>query len=81
MPAKEERSQGSVRREENGPPCKRCGNHSWDVEHRLKARLRWLAETLVAVPDVWIFQSESGGWPKKQYEIWLCLNCGRRARV
>jgi hypothetical protein len=51
------------------------------VERRTKARLRWLAETLGAVPDVWIFQSESGGWPKKQYEVWVCLNCGRRARV
>jgi hypothetical protein len=51
------------------------------VERRDKARLRWLAETVVAAPDVWIFQSESGGWPGRQFERWTCLNCGRRARV
>lgn len=73
--------QGAVRREENGPPCKRCGNRSWDVELRPKNRLRWLAETVMAAPDVWIFQNESGGWPGKQYELWTCRNCGRRARV
>jgi hypothetical protein len=38
-------------------------------------------ETVFAAPDVWIFQSESGGWPGKQYERWTCLNCGRSARV
>jgi hypothetical protein len=34
-----------------------------------------------AVPDVLIFQSESGGWPKKVYERWTCGQCGRQARV
>jgi len=72
---------GAVRREESGPPCKRCANRSWDVERRPKARLRWWAETLLAAPDVWIFQSESGGWPDRQYELWTCRSCGRRARV
>jgi hypothetical protein len=51
------------------------------VESRPKGRLRWLAETAVAAPDVWIFQNESGGWPEKQYEVWTCQSCGRRARV
>jgi hypothetical protein len=40
-----------------------------------------MIELLFAAPDVWIFQSESGGWPGKQYERWTCANCGRRARV
>lgn len=81
MSAEEARSSGAVRREENGPPCKRCGNRSWEVESRPKGRLRWLAETAVAAPDVWIFQNESGGWPEKQYQVWTCQSCGRRARV
>jgi len=51
------------------------------VERRSKARLRWLAETVIAAPDVWIFQGESAGWPGKEYELWTCQNCGRRARV
>jgi hypothetical protein len=51
------------------------------VERRDKNRLRWMLETLIAAPDVWIFQSESGGWPGKHQEIWTCRNCGRRARV
>ena len=51
------------------------------MERRSKARLRWLAETVAAAPDVWIFQSESGGWPGREYELWTCLSCGRRARV
>ena len=81
MTAQETETQEAVRREENGPPCKRCGNRSWDVERRPKNRMRWLAETVMAAPDVWIFQSESGGWPDKQYELWTCCNCGHRARV
>lgn len=81
MTTEQTEPQGAVRREENGPPCKRCGNRSWDVDSRPKNRLRWLAETVMAAPDVWIFQSESGGWPGKQYELWTCRNCGRRARV
>jgi len=63
------------------PPCKRCGNRDWSVESREKGRLRWLLETVFAAPDVWIFQSESAGWPGKQYEMWTCGKCGRRARV
>ena len=51
------------------------------MERRSKARLRWLAETVIAAPDVWIFQGESAGWPGKEYELWTCQNCGRRARV
>lgn len=81
MAAQEARPRGAVRREENGPPCKRCTSRSWDVESRPKSRLRWWAETAVAAPDVWIFQSESAGWPGKDYELWTCRNCGRRARV
>ncbi len=81
MTAQRTEPQEAVRREENGPPCKRCGNRSWDVERRPKSRLRWLAETVMAAPDVWIFQSESAGWPGKQYELWTCRSCGRRARV
>ena len=81
MAAQQSKAQGAVRREEDGPPCKRCGSRSWDVERRPKGRLRWLAETVMAAPDVWIFQSESGGWPRKQYELWVCRKCGRRARV
>jgi hypothetical protein len=42
---------------------------------------RWLLETVFAAPDVWIFQSESAGWPKKTYERWTCANCGRTVRV
>jgi hypothetical protein len=63
------------------PPCKRCGNRDWSVESRAKGRLRWLLEIVFAAPDVWIFQSESAGWPGKQYELWTCGHCGRRARV
>jgi len=51
------------------------------VEIRPKTALRWLLETAFAAPDVLVFQSESGGWPKKEYELWSCLNCGRRVRV
>ena len=71
----------SARREESGPPCKRCGGHVWEIDLCPKGRVRWLLETVFAAPDVWIFQSESGGWPGKQYERWTCLNCGRRVRV
>lgn len=71
----------AARREDRGRPCKRCANRSWDVETRRKTRLRWLAETVIAAPDVWIFQSESGGWPGKTFELWTCRSCGRRARV
>ncbi len=81
MTARRTEPQGAVRQEENGRPCKRCGNRSWDVERRPKSRLRWLAETVMAAPDVWIFQGESAGWPGKQYELWTCRSCGRRARV
>jgi len=70
-----------VRREESGPPCRRCAQTSWDVEPQLKGRIRWLVEIVFAAPDVWIFQGESGGWPAKQYERWTCLHCGRTARV
>ncbi len=70
-----------TRREDNGPPCKRCANRSWDVEPQSKNVLRWMVEIVFAAPDVWIFQSESGGWPGKRYERWTCGNCGRKARV
>jgi len=66
---------------EKTPPCKRCGNRDWAIEQRHKARLRWLFEVIFAAPDVWIFQSESAGWPGKEYELWTCRSCGRRARV
>lgn len=79
--ASETATRGAVRREENGPPCRRCGAHSWQVERRTKGRLRWLLETVVAAPDVWIYQSESGGWPGREFELWTCRGCGRRARV
>jgi hypothetical protein len=69
------------RREDKGPPCKRCAGRAWDVQPRRKNTLRWLAETVLAAPDVWIFQSESGGWPAKHFELWTCRACGRRARV
>ena len=69
------------RREDNGPPCRRCGGRAWEVERRTKSPLRWALETVFAAPDVWIFQSESGGWPAKAYERWTCLACGRTARV
>lgn len=72
---------GAARREDEGPPCKRCGGHAWSIEPHRKAHVRWLIETVFAAPDVWIFQGESGGWPEKQYERWTCLGCGRTARV
>ena len=81
MTSKETPFPVAVRREENGPPCKRCGGKAWQVETRPKAALRWMLETAFAAPDVWIYQSESGGWPKKEYERWSCLNCGRRVKV
>ncbi len=71
----------SARRETDGPPCRRCSNLVWDVEVRQKSGVRWAVETLFAVPDVWIFQSESAGWPRKTYERWTCTQCGRKARV
>ena len=80
MPA-EPAAPNGARREESGPPCRRCSQKSWDIEPLPKSRVRWLVETVFAAPDVWIFQSESGGWPGKTYERWTCLNCGRTARV
>ncbi|HXG35494.1 MAG TPA: hypothetical protein VNL15_00840 [Dehalococcoidia bacterium] len=65
---------------ERGPPCRRCRERRWKVESRPKGRLRRWVETVFALPDVLIFQSDSGGWPKKQAEVWTCLNCGRTAR-
>jgi len=63
------------------PPCKRCGARSGQIEEQPKARLRWIVETVFAAPDVWIFQSESAGWPRKSYQRWACDNCGRAVRV
>jgi hypothetical protein len=63
------------------PPCKRCGETDWAIEIRTKSRPRWLLETIFAVPDVLIFQGESAGWPRRQYELWTCRKCGRTARV
>lgn len=51
------------------------------MEPRPKSRLRWVVETVFAAPDVWIFQSESAGWPSRAYELWTCESCGRTARV
>ena len=70
----------AVRREEQGPPCRRCGGRSWRVTRRLKGRLHYLLEVSIAAPDVFIFQSDSGGWPSRAAEWWTCLNCGRRVR-
>ena len=81
MTAQPRPAAGAARREENGPPCKRCSNRAWSVEERPKARLRRLAELVFAAPDVWIFQSESAGWPARHYERWTCLHCGRTACV
>jgi len=80
VPARSAAPRGA-RREESGPPCRRCGKKSWGIEPRRKSPLRWVVETVFAAPDVWIFQSESAGWPGKTYERWTCLNCGRAARV
>jgi len=63
------------------PPCRRCGVSDWRIEVRRKSALRWLIETVFAVPDVLIFQSESAGWPGKEYERWACARCGRSVRV
>ncbi len=63
---------------ENGPPCKRCGGRSWDVEELPKGWLRWIMEAVFAAPDVWIFQGESGGWPSKSYQRWSCRTCRRK---
>jgi len=71
---------GTVRDEEKGPPCRRCGGRAWQVARRPKARLRYLLEMAIAAPDVFIFQSDSGGWPSRIAEWWTCLNCGRRVR-
>ncbi|MCH7617939.1 MAG: hypothetical protein J4N36_05515 [Chloroflexi bacterium] len=48
---------------------------------RRKSRLRWAIETIFAVPDVLIYQSESAGWPGREYERWTCARCGRSVRV
>ncbi len=63
------------------PPCKRCKVSDWLIDVRQKSRLRWAIETVFAVPDVLIFQSESAGWPGKEYERWTCAGCGRSVRV
>ncbi len=68
------------RREEQGPPCRRCDGRAWQVVRRPKGRLRRLLEVAIAAPDVFIFQSDSGGWPSRNAEWWTCLNCGRRVR-
>jgi len=70
----------AVRDEDKGPPCRRCGGRSWRVTRRLKGRLHYLLEVSIAAPDVFIFQSDSGGWPSRVAEWWTCLNCGRRVR-
>jgi hypothetical protein len=63
------------------PPCRRCGARDWQVALRTKSRLRWLIETVFAVPDVLIFQGESAGWPSMEYERWTCSECSRAVRV
>lgn len=70
----------AVRHEGQGPPCRRCGGRVWRVVRRSKGRLRYLLEVAIAAPDVFIFQSDSGGWPSRAVEQWTCLNCGRRVR-
>ncbi len=70
----------AVRNEEQGPPCRRCDGRAWWVMQRRKSRLRYLLEMAIAAPDVFIFQSDSGGWPSRAAEWWTCLNCGRRVR-
>lgn len=70
----------SDRIESRGPPCRRCRERRWQVQIRPKSRFRRCLEFVFAVPDVLIFQSDSGGWPGRQAEIWTCLSCGRRAR-
>jgi len=70
----------AVRHEDKGPPCRRCGGHAWQVVQRPKGRLRYLLEVAIAAPDVFIFQSDSGGWPSRAAEWWTCLNCTRRVR-
>jgi len=70
----------TVRNEEQGPPCRRCGGRASRVTQRRKSRLRYLLEMAIATPDVFIFQSDSGGWPSRAAEWWTCLNCGRRVR-
>ena len=72
--------QAAVRREEKGPRCRPCDGRAWQVVRRPKARLHYLLEVAIAAPDVFIFQSDSGGWPSRVAEWWTCLNCGRRVR-
>jgi hypothetical protein len=64
-----------------GPTCRRCGGNRWRVERRPKARLRWLLEMAIALPEVLIFQDESPGWPSRESQFWTCLGCGRRVRL
>lgn len=66
---------------EKGPPCRRCGHTSWQVERRPKGLARWLAELAVAAPDVLLFGGESGGWPARQAQLWTCQGCRRRVRL
>jgi len=73
-----EARQGRI--EDYGPPCRRCRERRWRIETRPKARLRRYLEIFFALPDVLIFQRESGGWPGTMAETWTCLNCGRTAR-
>lgn len=63
------------------PPCKRCGKTAWRTETRRKSTPRRLVEFVFAVPDVLIYQSESAGWPGRNYERWTCEGCGRKVRV
>ena len=76
-----EEGQGGVRDyvENLGPPCRRCRERRWRVQVRPKPWMRRWLEIVFAVPDVLIFQHESGGWPGKEAEVWTCLNCGRVA--
>ena len=81
MPDSPSPGDGSVVPPHKRPPCKRCATTDWQIEIRTKSRPRWLIETAFAVPDVLIFQGESAGWPKMEYERWTCRNCGRAVRV
>jgi len=63
------------------PICRRCGGRRWQVEERLKSRLRWWLELILAAPEVIVFYGESPGWPSRHVQLWTCLTCGRQARL
>lgn len=66
--------------EENGPPCRRCSQKRWHVEVWPKSNFRFWLEVLLAAPEVFTFGDESAGWPDREGQLWVCLNCNRRVR-